>query len=142
MVHHTRAENCYTGSSESQYNGQSQQDDSSSGDKNIDIPRDSVVHEDNRNINFADEQNNDVTLCKCLEHATKADYHHTKNGRWQFYVKDGIMIRYFASPIRSVKQLVVPTKFRDKVLQTVHDSIFTGHLMRFKTLARIQSQFH
>lgn len=74
-------------------------------------------------------------------HATKDYFHKTKNGRWQLYLKDGILYRFFATPIRSLKQLVVRLKFRQEVLQTGHDSIFACHLGRTKTLARIQSQF-
>lgn len=58
-------------------------------------------------------------------------------------VEDGILFRYFASPIRAIKQLVVPTKLKkNQVLQTEHDSMFAGHLGRSKTLLHIQSQIH
>lgn len=58
------------------------------------------------------------------------------------YDKDGVLFRYYASSIFSIKQLVVPVKFRIQVLQTVNDSMFAGHLDHVETLARIQSQFH
>lgn len=63
-----------------------------------------------------------------------------KNGKWQFHLKDVILFRFFASPIRSLK-IVVPKKFGHEVLKTGHDSIFVGHLVRARTLARIQSQY-
>lgn len=69
----------------------------------------------------------------------KADFQQTKNGKWQYYLKGGILFLYFVSPIRSLKQLVVSTKFQNQVLQMGHDSIFAIHLGRMKTLAHISS---
>lgn len=95
---------------------------------------------ENEDINFTVEQWKDETLKKYFINTKKTDFYLTKNGRWQFYLKDRILYRYFASAIRSDKQLVVPAKFRQEVLRTAHDSIFAGLLGRTKTLARIQSQ--
>lgn len=53
---------------------------------------------------FADEQRLDPTLRKCFAHATDMNYHRIKNGQSQFYAKDGILFRYFTSPIRAIKQ--------------------------------------
>lgn len=36
-------------------------------------------------------------------------------------VKDNTLFRYHASPIRPLKQLIVPSKFHTQVLQTGHD---------------------
>lgn len=52
-----------------------------------------------------------------------------------------ILLPYFASLIRALKQLVIPAKFRKLVLQTGHDSMFAGHLCRLKRY-HIKSQFY
>lgn len=52
-----------------------------------------------------------------------------------------ILLPYFASLIRALKQLVIPAKFRKLVLQTGHDSMFAGHFCRLKRY-HIKSQFY
>lgn len=99
-------------------------------------------HMDIYDVSFPNEQGNDSSLKKCFINAKKADFHKTKNEKLQFYLKmtQFTLFRFFALPIRSLEQLVVPVKFREDVLKTIHDSFFAGHLGRAKT-ARIQSQF-
>lgn len=50
-----------------------------------------------------------------------------------FYRKDGKIFRYIASPIKSLKMLVVHVKFRRQVLQKCHDSKFARNMCRAKT---------
>lgn len=50
-----------------------------------------------------------------------------------FYRKDGTIFRYIASPIKSLKMLVVHVKFRRQVLQKCHDSKFARNMCRAKT---------
>lgn len=85
--------------------------------------------------NFPVEQR-DTSLRSYVWKEAKGDLYTLENGKWQLYLKDIILFRYFVLPIPSLKQLVVPTKFR-QVLQMGHDSMFTGHLSRIKTLAHI-----
>lgn len=56
---------------------QSQRDYSSTGGNNVDIPRDSVVHEGNRNTAFADEQNNKNLCASALEYSVGDKSIHT-----------------------------------------------------------------
>lgn len=66
-----------------------EQDDILTVENNVENQRNSIVQEDNRDTSFAMEQNSIPCLRKCFEHATNVDYHQTKNGRWQFYIKMG-----------------------------------------------------
>lgn len=69
----------------------------------------------------------DPSLRKCFDKAKKRDFRKVKNERWQLYIKDATLFRYFVTEISHFKQLVVPTKFRTQVLQTGYDSIFYGN---------------
>lgn len=84
----------------------------------------------------------EASIRRFFKKGKKGNFMCAKNGRWQFYIKGQTLCRYFASPIRSIMQLVVPVKLRKEDLQTSHDSIFIGHLGTTKTLTRIQSQFY
>lgn len=72
----------------------------------------SLNMEGGEKILFRDEQKGDMSLHKTFEKAKKGDFKKTKNGKWLFYIKDQTLLHYFASPLRSVKQLVVPFKHK------------------------------
>lgn len=93
------------------------------------------------NLFCFETKKSDASLRHCFEKAKSGDFRKAKNSQWQFYVKDQTLFQYFASLLHSVKQLVVPSKYRCTVMITGNDSIFAGHLEMVKTLARIQSQF-
>lgn len=82
---------------------------------------------------FGEEQKADPSLQKYFSKAHQGDFRRAKNGRLKFYIKDQILLRYSATHLRSIKQLVVPKKFRLEVIQTGHDSIFAGHIGTAKT---------
>ena len=64
-----------------------------------------------------------------------------------FFVKKGILYRLFdprdsIEGALSVKQVVVPTCLREKVLQLAHNSNFSGHLGVSKTVDRVLTCFY
>jgi hypothetical protein len=59
---------------------------------------------------------------------------------------DGTMYRVYKENQgdygKVVKQIVVPSKYRDRVISLAHESLMGGHLGSKKTLDRITSNFH
>lgn len=105
------------------------------GENNTEKSRDPISHRgETKNKLFSDKQKDDASLLKCFDKTKQEDFHKAKTGKWQFFIKDHIF-RYFARTIRSIKQLVIPSKYRTEVLKTRHDSISARHLGTIKTLA-------
>ena len=67
-------------------------------------------------------------------------------GNTQFSVMNGLLYRLYQSGKiaggNRLKQIVVPTSLREKVMRIAHDSIMGGHLGSGKTSERILSQFY
>lgn len=60
-------------------------------ENNVENPMDPTVQEDNSNTSFLTEQHSNASLRKCFKNAMKADFQQTKNGKWQYYLKGGIL---------------------------------------------------
>ena len=61
---------------------------------------------------------------------------------YKFDVVKGLLYRVYQNPSGSVvKQLVVPKKFRYKILKLGHDSAISGHLLTGKTKDRVSNSF-
>lgn len=102
----------------------------------------STVADKGETTTFQDKQQADTTLRRCFEKAMSGDFRKVKNGQQQFYIKDRTVFLYFASPLQSMKQLVVPLTHRHEVMETSHDSIFAGHLRMAMILKQIQTQVY
>ena len=82
-----------------------------------------------------------------LDHvrATDGKQKRTKDCINWFRVDDDVLYRY-RKRLRSQKmmprQVVVPVRLRDQVLQTAHDSILAGHMGITFTMKRIQTCFY
>ncbi|CAG5123441.1 unnamed protein product [Candidula unifasciata] len=91
---------------------------------------------------FKECQQSDPTLKKYFLKAQYSGYKKSKGGKWYFFIKNGILMRYFERANNSYKQLVVPLIYRVEVLKTAHDTPFAGHLGIGKTQRRVLSQFY
>ncbi len=70
-------------------------------------------------------------------------------GAMYYFVKDGVLMRKFRPPAISAineekvyKQIVVPSKYRSKILELPHSLPMTGHLGVNKTQDRIRQHFY
>lgn len=59
-------------------------------------------------------------------------------------VKDGLLIRYhrFGPGKEPIEQVVLPGALKDMVLESLHDSIFSGHFGVKKTVARVKLRYY
>lgn len=64
-----------------------------------------------------------------------------KQGKTIAVLEKGLLYRIYIEEDKQCKQLVLPRKFRETVMQMAHDSTFGGHLGMVKTLGKIQSEF-
>ena len=93
---------------------------------------------------FRREQKNDPTLTKLFEKA-RLGKKECVRGRYheRYEIHKGLLYRRFFLKGRDpVKQLVVPKKFRLKVISVAHESILAGHLRIRKTIDRVGSCFN
>ena len=67
-----------------------------------------------------------------------------KMNQYRFFKKNGILFREFLSPKygQGIKQIVLPSALRDRVMKIAHESLLGGHLGTQKTADKIMSQFH
>ena len=64
-----------------------------------------------------------------------------EKGRGEYVKKGGTIFRVWKKGDKRVKQLVVPERLREVVLQLGHDSLMAGHLGVKNTLEKIQANF-
>ena len=58
-------------------------------------------------------------------------------------LKDGVLYRVWLSPTDDrVMQLIVPRKYREKVIRQLHDTPTSGHFATNKTLCRVTQRFY
>ena len=66
--------------------------------------------------------------------------------KYSYEVIKGILYRVYEHTVREIekgiKQIVVPTPFREYVIRTAHGSLVGGHLATKKTMDRITSSFN
>lgn len=63
----------------------------------------------------------------------------------RFQSEKGLLYRIYMDPRQEdteVKQLILPKKLRESVLEVAHDAILGGHLGTQKTLDRVRAHFH
>ncbi|XP_076036100.1 uncharacterized protein LOC143022050 [Oratosquilla oratoria] len=97
--------------------------------------------------NLLKEQKSDETLVPLFEKAaTEAEVNDTDRG---LYIRKGVLMRKYrpaATPAdqtwEEVHQIVVPTSYREKILDLAHSSALSGHLGVRKTLKRVSAHFH
>ena len=93
------------------------------------------------------EQAEDSSLKKSWEYSTQEKTTGTNDDDRivRFDVERGLLYRKFRSPHHNfgdeVKQLVIPSRLRTRVMEVAHCSILGGHLGIHKTQERILSQF-
>ena len=89
-------------------------------------------------------QKDDNSLKKSWEAEQQHDViRYSKGSTATFEQIRGILHRMYVDESgKCMKQLVVPTELRSKLLSLAHDSILTGHLGMSKTSARILAQFY
>ncbi|XP_076043873.1 uncharacterized protein LOC143026963 [Oratosquilla oratoria] len=97
--------------------------------------------------NLLKEQKSDETLVPLFEKAaTEAEVNDFDRG---LYIRKGVLMRKYrpaATPAHQtweeVHQIVVPTSYREKILDLAHSSALSGHLGVRKTLKRVSAHFH
>ena len=92
-------------------------------------------------------QREDTGLEKLWKWANENTELHTKGHHgYRYEVRTGVLYRIYQEPkgddVFEVKQVVVPRKFRNRVMSLAHESIVGGHLGVQKTFDRITSSFH
>lgn len=90
------------------------------------------------------EQNEDLTLMPLRKLAESGEVKKSKNGgESMFCCSNGVLYREFttADKIEKKRQVVVPEKFRKRVLQLAHESILGGHLGAKKCTEKILNNF-
>ena len=112
------------------------------GQMNTDVDIDLSISKDQLLI----EQEKDVTLINVKKYVVcQSDIESTcceKKKRSYFIYENEILYRVFISRFGDrLKQIVVPLKFRDKLLQIAHDVPLGGHLGNRKTRQRILQSF-
>ena len=114
--------------------------------KKADKPRPSLkaAKIDTGSINYEvlrDEQKNDETLQKYWNLAKTKDQDASKA---HFEIKKDLLYRVHEDKYNRVKvmQIMVPVKFREKVMQVAHDGLLSGHFGNRKTLERILTHFY
>ncbi|XP_076053650.1 uncharacterized protein LOC143032655 [Oratosquilla oratoria] len=97
--------------------------------------------------NLLKEQKSDETLVPLFEKAaTEAEVNDIDRG---LYIRKDVLMRKYrpaATPAdqtwEEVHQIVVPTSYREKILDLAHSSALSGHLGVRKTLKRVSAHFH
>ena len=97
--------------------------------------------------NLMKAQAEDPALEKLWELARKGEDMRTRGKkRYRMQVKRGLLYRVYDQPKDNstveVRQAVVPTKFRGKMVTLTHESIVGGHLGAKKPMDRIATSFH
>ncbi|KAJ8027088.1 hypothetical protein HOLleu_32126 [Holothuria leucospilota] len=92
-------------------------------------------------------QQSDDTLSKLWKLAeTGVVKEYTKGSKTRFITVKGLLYREYIKSLAStsdqINQMVLPTQFREKVLEIGHEGIMAGHLGVKKTLDRIQTNFY
>ncbi|XP_033739239.1 uncharacterized protein LOC117326590 [Pecten maximus] len=105
------------------------------------------VFEDIDPNEFKDAQKSDETLAKIREMANSGDVKDRRDGgKSHFFMRRGLVYREYKSPStqqgRIFKQLIVPVKYRGKVMELAHDSMMAGHLGAKRTSDRIIAEFY
>lgn len=93
-----------------------------------------------------DEQESDATLGKIRGYEQAKQTKTRKSGSsFRFEKRNGIIFRVFQAPNvdygNSIRQVVVPVKFRKQVMHLAHESILGGHQGTKKTSDKILSSF-
>ncbi|XP_021346945.1 uncharacterized protein LOC110446230 [Mizuhopecten yessoensis] len=93
-----------------------------------------------------EEQQVDPTLSRFRDLAKKGD-HQTRpdGGTSEIVYHKGLLYRKFQSPkvanVKEFRQLIIPGKFRQAVMELAHSSIMSGHLGAKRTATRVLSEF-
>ena len=64
------------------------------------------------------------------------------SGSYTFELSNDILIRHFKGENEQIKQVLVPTGLRPKILSLAHDMPFSAHMGIKRTLVRITSSFY
>ena len=105
-----------------------------------------AVHEISTD-DLMEAQAEDPVLKELWELARKGEDMRTRGQqRYRMQVKRGLLYRVYDQPKGNstveVRQVVVPTKFKGKIMALAHESIVGGHLGAKKTMDRIITSFH
>lgn len=89
-------------------------------------------------------QQDDSSLRGLFEAAKEGGQKEVRGGTVVFQVNKGLLYRVFTSSKtgRATSQLVVPSKFRERVMAVGHEALMSGHLGKGKTADRIMSSFY
>ena len=93
------------------------------------------------------EQREDTSLKKLWSYAQEASEMKTKGGnKYRYVIQKGVLYREFeqvrGQTSNIMKQVVVPSEHRKRVMSLAHESIVGGHLAAKKTIDRITTSFH
>ncbi|XP_060071934.1 uncharacterized protein LOC132551808 [Ylistrum balloti] len=96
---------------------------------------------------FKDAQKSDESMAKIREMAVSGDVKERRDGgKSHFFTRNSLVYREYNSPSslqgRIFKQLVVPSKYRQKVMRLAHDSMMAGHLGAKRTSDKIMAEFY
>ena len=92
-------------------------------------------------------QRKDTSLKKLWSYAQEASEMKTKGGsKYRYVIQKGVLYREFeqvrGQTSNIMKQVVVPSEHRKRVMSLAHESIVGGHLAAKKTIDRITTSFH
>lgn len=82
-----------------------------------------------------------------LEDSTLKDYFElaetkSESNGIKYYISNGILFRKFIDKLgRKYDQVLIPTKFREKLIEMAHDNMWMGHLGCNKTIVRIKQNY-
>ena len=92
-------------------------------------------------------QREDTSLKKLWSYAQEASKMKTKGGsKYRYVIQKGVLYREFeqvrGQTSNIMKQVVVPSEHRKRVMSLAHESIVGGHLAAKKTIDQITTSFH
>lgn len=93
---------------------------------------------------IAQAQDKDTSLSKIRTMVKEGKEKDTPKGNMKFVMERKLLYRVFTSKPdeKQVRQLVVPTKYRNDVMKVGHETLFAGHLGSRKSSDRIMSSFY
>ena len=92
-------------------------------------------------------QREDTPLKKVRPYGQEANEMKTKGGsKYSYVIQKGVLYREFehvrGQTSNIMKQVVVPSEHRNRVMSLAHESIVGGHLAAKKTIDRITTNVH
>ena len=92
---------------------------------------------------YKEAQRADTSLASLFESAKTGGVTEIRGGAPYCQLKNGLLYRIFskAKTGRITSRLVVPSRFRQRVMSVAHEALMSGHLGVGKTIERVTSSF-